>query len=101
MGQTILVLGGYGFIGSAVLRHLRGAGHEVICFGRDPAVAGRVLPNVSFRQGELCAMTEVADWSAPLAGVDLVVNCAGAIQDQVPGELDAVHHRSIAALGQA
>lgn len=100
-GKHILVLGAYGFIGAEVVRGLRAAGHEVTGLGRDAVAARRVLPDVPFRQADLRALVTPAAWAPLLDGIDLVINCAGALQDGGPDDLAAVHHAAIAALGQA
>ncbi|UWQ92287.1 SDR family oxidoreductase [Rhodobacteraceae bacterium M382] len=98
MQQRVLVLGSYGFIGAAVVRALRGAGCIVTGLGRAPR---RVDPGYTVLTGDLSRMLEPADWQPVLKDIDLVVNCAGALQDQRPGELEAVHHLAIAALAKA
>jgi len=94
-------LGAAGFIGSAVVRALLGAGYQVTGFGRDAAQARRVLGEQPFQTGDLRNLTEARDWADRLENMDLVVNCAGVLQDMVPGDLEKVHHLAIAALGQA
>ena len=97
----VLVLGGYGFIGAEVMRALLGAGFVVCGMGRDLTTAARVLPGGSFVSGDLRHMQAVSDWADLLAGFDMVVNCAGVLQDSRRDDLAAVHHGAVAALGQA
>lgn len=99
--QTILVLGAYGLIGSAVSQRLMGAGHAVIAAGRSPEAARRVLPGTPFRTCDMAALTGARDWMPLLEGVDAVVNCAGALQDGPGDHLEALHHHALAALGAA
>ena len=99
--RRVLVLGAYGFIGAEVVRALRAAGYEAAGLGRSAAQAARVLPGVPFVQGDLLQLLRPADWAPLLQGADAVVNCAGVLQDMAPGELEAVHHTAIAALGAA
>lgn len=93
-----MVLGAHGFIGAAVVRALRDDGHAVTGLGRS---APRTGSEHRFVARDLTRMTEAADWAPVLEDTDLVVNCAGALQDRHVGELEAVHHRAIAALARA
>ncbi|QDI74972.1 MULTISPECIES: SDR family oxidoreductase [Leisingera] len=99
--MRVLVLGAYGFIGAEVVRAVRAAGFDVAGLGRSAAQAARVLPGVPFVKGDLLQLLRAEDWAPLLQGVDGVVNCAGVLQDMAPGELEAVHHTAIAALGAA
>ncbi len=99
--KRVLVLGAYGFIGAEVVRALRAAGLHVTGLGRSAAQAARVLSGVSFVQGDLLRLLRPEDWAPLLQDADAVVNCAGVLQDMAPGELEAVHHTAIAALGAA
>ncbi|MEW2912700.1 SDR family oxidoreductase [Leisingera sp. JC11] len=99
--KRVLVLGAYGFIGAEVVRTLRAAGMRVTGLGRSTAQAARVLPDVPFKQGDLLQLLRPEGWAPLLQGADAVVNCAGVLQDMAPGELEAVHHTAIAALGTA
>ncbi len=101
MPQKVLVLGGYGFIGAAVVRALEEAGAEVAVAGRNAGAAARVLPGRRFQNLDLCQMGTAQSWQEILQNRTLVVNCAGALQDQKSGELELIHHRAIAALARA
>ncbi len=70
-------------------------------FVRSLKTGAQILPGVTRIQGDLRACLRPEDWEAPLAGVDCVVNCAGALQDGPLDDLEAVHHTAVAALGQA
>lgn len=97
----VLVLGGYGFIGTAVVRALRSSGCEVCAAGRDDQLAARVLPGVDFVRADLRHLQAVSDWQDLLVGFDIVVNCAGVLQDSPDDDLSAVHHSAVAAMAQA
>ena len=99
--KNVLVLGAYGFIGAAVTRSLVADGAQVTAFVRSKAIGARILPDVAQVQGDLRACLRPEDWDAALSGIDCVVNCAGALQDGPEDDLEAVHHRAIAALGKA
>lgn len=96
--MRVLVLGGYGLIGLEIVRALRQAGHEVTGFGRS-ATTGRCLaPGIGWRQGDMRDLATPLDWAPHLAGIDAVVNAAGALQDGPQDNLEAVHHTAIRAL---
>ncbi|MFD1811821.1 hypothetical protein [Rhodococcus gannanensis] len=61
---TVLVLGGYGAVGTHLVSALRSTGVTALAAGRDPARADRVI--------DLAAPVDAA-----VDGVDVVVNCAG------------------------
>lgn len=99
--KNVLVLGAYGFIGTAVTRSLLRGGARVSAFVRSVKTGAQVLPGMPTVQGDLRDYTDPQDWQDALAGIDCVVNCAGALQDGPSDELESVHHTAIAALGLA
>ncbi len=96
--MRILVIGGYGLIGSYVLARLHAEGHEVVGLGREVAAAERRFAFAHWIKGDLSHMTRIADWTRALAGFDAVVNCAGALQDSPRDDLRAVHVEACRAL---
>lgn len=89
MGR-ILVIGATGLIGSRIASELVSAGHEVVGAARDVGSASRRMPAVEW----VCldfATSGVADWEAALAGVEAVVNCAGALQSGPADRLEETH----------
>ncbi|WP_326742979.1 NAD-dependent epimerase/dehydratase family protein [Streptomyces sp. NBC_01768] len=70
---TIAVTGASGFCGSYVAVTAAARGDDVLCVGRRPGPVGRHVP--------WDAACEVPD----LSGADLVVHCAAAVGDPVPG----------------
>ena len=96
---SILVLGGYGLIGSAIMRRLMADGHQVTGAGRS-AAAARQGPGQAWRIFDIASMRE-DDWRRELAGFDVVVNASGALQDGPRDNLDAIHHRALKRLGSA
>jgi uncharacterized protein YbjT (DUF2867 family) len=66
--KTILVIGAYGFIGSAIARRLARAGHPVRGLGRSAARGRLMLPGIDWVEGDLRAMTTPQDWTAALDG---------------------------------
>lgn len=72
--QTVLVTGASGFVGSQVASAL----HNSSCFSVVGSVR-RLIPDVvcDFQRVEIGDIGEKTDWSAALAGVDVVVHTAG------------------------
>ena len=98
--MRVLVVGGYGLIGSQVVAALHAAGHEVTGAGRDIRRAKRRFPFARWERADL-ATFGAADWAPLLTGVDAVINCAGALQDGPRDDLTAVHVTGLVALASA
>lgn len=98
--MRVLVLGGYGVIGSAVARRLMADGHAVAGLGRGIAAAQRQLPGVQWIAADLATLTTEAAWSPLLdaARPAAIVNCAGALQDGTRDDVAAVHLHAMRAL---
>lgn len=96
--MRVLVLGGYGFIGGEIVRALLAGGFEVVGLGRDADFGRRLYPGANWIGADIGAMRTPDDWAAALAGVDAVVNAAGALQDGGRDNLAAVHDIAIRAL---
>lgn len=98
----VLVLGGYGLIGSACLRALRAAGFDAVGMGRSEASARAVAPDVDWVIRDISAVS-VDDWRGILADVEVVVNASGVLQDGARDDVTAIHvtavERLVAALG--
>lgn len=99
--MRVLVLGAYGLIGAEVVRRLRADGVDVVGFGRSRRQAMRAAPDMTWRIADLATMRTPGDWRPLLAGVDAVVNAAGALQDGARDNLVAVQSRAIEALVSA
>lgn len=88
--MQVLVTGATGFVGSAVVRALRGQGHEVIGLVRDPARGDTLIAaGASLRRGD---MLDPASYVPIVAEVDAVVHAA---QLAVPGRLTPVRSRRL------
>lgn len=96
--MRVLVLGGYGFLGSEIVRSLAAAGHSVVGLGRSPDIGRRKAPQVTWIGGDLAALQSAASWHPIIEGVDVVVNAAGVLQDGLRDDVDRVHHGAIDAL---
>ncbi len=92
--MKVLVCGASGFIGSALVQALRGAGHEVIRGVRRPAGAGDITIDYS-------TDTDPATWLPRLAGVHAVVNAIGIIAERAGSSFLDLHQRAPIALFQA
>ncbi|MCI4662875.1 MAG: SDR family oxidoreductase [Neomegalonema sp.] len=99
--KRVLVLGGYGMIGAIIARRLLDAGHDVTVLGRSASLARKVLPGVPALSADLARWTTSAHWREALTGNDLVVNCAGALQDGAHDNLAAIHETMVRALASA
>ncbi|MFF8278475.1 NAD-dependent epimerase/dehydratase family protein [Streptomyces lateritius] len=87
--RTIAVTGASGFCGSHVAALAAARGAQVLCVGRRPGPVGRHIP-----------------WDAgsavpELAGADLVVHCAAAVGDPVPGSPAEATMRAVNVDGTA
>jgi uncharacterized protein YbjT (DUF2867 family) len=98
--MRVLVVGGYGLIGGQVVTALATARHEVIGAGRDVRRAGRQFPFARWEKADL-ARFSATDWAPLLAGVEVVINCAGALQDGPHDDLSAVHVTGLMTLARA
>lgn len=89
-----VVLGGYGLIGAACVRALGRAGFAVTGVGRSARSARASGLAIDWVFGDLATMS-VSDWRVALAGADVVVNAAGALQDGARDDLEGVHVRAV------
>jgi uncharacterized protein YbjT (DUF2867 family) len=96
--MRVLVVGAYGFIGSAVAARLVADGHEVVGAGRRIQSARHRRPDMRWIKIDLSRARKPEHWSGPLAGVDAVVNCAGVLQDTPADSTHKVHVEGANAL---
>lgn len=101
--MKVLVLGGNGLIGDAVVRALRRCGHRVAALGRETRTSRARLPDVAWISADLSALTTAAAWEALLVQVvpDVIVNCSGALQDGLRDRVSTVQAASMRALFEA
>jgi uncharacterized protein YbjT (DUF2867 family) len=93
-----MVTGATGLIGSAVTARLISAGHNVFGVARNVKEAARRWPGAQWRTCDIARMTQSGLWVSYLDGVDVVVNCAGVLQDGPEDSTRGVHVDGIAAL---
>jgi nucleoside-diphosphate-sugar epimerase/uncharacterized membrane protein len=98
--MQVLILGGYGFIGLEAARRLIGA-HSVTALGRNTAHGKRVLPEATWLHADIAVHDTPEKWAPLLAGVDVVVNASGALQDGARDNVAAVQDIAIRALIRA
>jgi NADH dehydrogenase len=91
---TILILGGYGFVGRYTARSLQEKGANVIIGTR----GGRRADHPHERRIRLHHATQTADWVEVLKGVDAVINCVGILRERKGETFMAVHHDGVMAL---
>lgn len=96
--MKVLILGGYGFLGAAIMRAAMAAGLDCVGLGRSAATGRRLVPEAPWIGADMAALDTAEKWTPHLSEIDAVVNAAGALQDGARDDLDAIHRRSIAAL---
>lgn len=99
--MNILILGGNGFIGAAVLQRLASDGHQVTGLGRSTQSAARRFPGARFVRADLAALSTAGDWAGLIKTHQIIINCAGALQDGLRDDLAAVQERAMLALYSA
>jgi uncharacterized protein YbjT (DUF2867 family) len=98
--MRVLIIGGTGLIGSAIVAHARSEGYEVVVLARG-VPAAFVANGLSWLKADLARLTLPQQWLEHLRGIDAVVNCAGILQD-APGENPRqVHSEAVRALVSA
>jgi uncharacterized protein YbjT (DUF2867 family) len=96
--MRILLTGANGFIGRYLLAALVAAGHRVIPAVRRPRETDALLPAPDSIAVDLNRDVRPEDWTARLAGVDAVVNCAGILQARPGQSIAAIHAAAPKAL---
>lgn len=97
----VLVLGGYGLIGSAVSKRLISDGCDLVGLGRSAKRGRALLPGAEWREADISKLTSAADWYPYLEQIDVVVNASGALQNGLKDNVAAVQSDAISALIKA
>lgn len=77
---TVLVLGGYGLIGRAIVCECLKRDCKVVGFGRSRAKAYAANRDIEWRLADLRTLTTPQDFAPIIEGVDVVINASGALQ---------------------
>lgn len=103
--ESILILGGSGFIGRHVLRALARANRRVVVGSRYPERIDGKLPESALSLERRCArferLLDSSSWTPVLDGIDVVINCVGILRQRGRETYDRVHHQAPAALAGA
>ncbi|MBX3580602.1 MAG: SDR family oxidoreductase [Rhizobiaceae bacterium] len=99
--MRILILGGNGFIGTAVASLLVKRGHTVVATTRPGSARRTLRTEITWVQADIARLSTAQHWRPLLAGIDAVVNCAGALQDGLRDDVAALQDRAMHALYEA
>jgi nucleoside-diphosphate-sugar epimerase len=99
--MKILLSGANGFIGRYLMGALLAAGHEVVPAVRRPEEIDRLLPEPAAIRVDMNRDVRPEDWLERLAGIDVVVNCAGVLQGRPGQSIAAIHAAAPKALFEA
>jgi len=96
--MRVLVLGGYGLIGTPLVLRLLASGHSVIGIGRNIGPAARRIPAATWIAQDIAELSAPERWTPLLSGVDAVVNAAGVLQDSPRDDVTALQSVAMGAL---
>lgn len=96
--MKVLILGATGFIGSALLDRLASDGHAVTGLGRNVARSRLKRPEARWLAADLARMRDASDWKPLIDRHDVIVNCAGALQDGLADDVAATQETAMLAL---
>lgn len=96
--MKVLILGATGFIGSALLDRLASDGHTVTGLGRNVTRARLKRPEAQWLAADLARMRDTGDWKPLIQSHDVIVNCAGALQDGLADDVAATQETAMLAL---
>lgn len=94
--MKVLVCGGAGFVGRAVVKALQANGHEVVLGVSRVRAGGVVQVMVDYAKD-----TDPSVWLPRLQGIDAVVNAVGVLRTSGARPIEAVHAATPKALWQA
>jgi uncharacterized protein YbjT (DUF2867 family) len=96
--MRVLVLGGYGLIGTPLVLRLLASGHSVVGVGRSIGPAARRIPGAAWISQDIAELSTPERWQPLLSGVDAVVNAAGVLQDSPRDDVSALQSVAMRAL---
>lgn len=99
--SKVLVLGGYGLIGRAVIAELLKQNFTVTGMGRTAGKGRKILPNIEWIGGDLHKLCTSEAWAKHLHNIDAVVNASGALQSGLKDNLQTIQSDAICALIKA
>lgn len=99
--MRVLLIGAYGYVGSAIAQELTLRRHQVTGLGRDCAYGQRILPELTWISVDLARVIGAEDWGPLLDGQDIVINASGLLQSGEGGTVEVVQFDAIRALSQA
>ena len=99
--MRILLTGATGLIGSAIAACLTSQGHEVIGVARRLDESARRISIAGWITLDLRTIRSSDDWLPYLSEIDVVVNCAGALQDSPRDSVQATHAEAPSHLWKA
>lgn len=96
--MRVLILGGNGFIGSAIARKFIAHKAHVTCIGRNVSRHKFAMPSATWLAVDLATLQQASQWKPLIAKIDIVINAAGVLQDSPRDNLSAVQLVSMRAL---
>ncbi len=99
--MRVLVTGGYGLIGAAVVSQLHREGHAIVGAGRNVAQARRRAPFARRIEADFNKLTDASAWLPLLDGIDAVVNCVGVLEQGGLDDIRRIHVDGTVALFEA
>lgn len=99
--MRILVLGGYGLIGSSIIQNLLSSNHDIVGLGRSAAKGKKFFPDLDWIGIDLKHLADVDAWRTHLKNIDIVVNASGILQSTPGDDIKTIQQDSIIALIKA
>lgn len=99
--MNILITGATGFIGAKITTDLINQGHQVTCCVRNVRLASRIFPKASVIPCDFSKDNRQDVWLPRLKDIDVVINCAGILQNPNPKLIWQVHYHTPKALFDA
>ena len=98
--MRVMIAGASGFIGSHIAAHLASHGHDVVACARNVDAARKRAPRLDWVSCDF-RRDMVADWLPRLAGIEVVINCVGVLQDGLGDSSRKAHVDGAEALFKA